>query len=167
MTDLFGRGFLYSDDGYALVAGDFMNLVFQSPLTDNLNEGCTQTSPITDVYDFDSSSYVTLNWTNTGGNTTYQYDLGETRSIRSINCTCAAQGTQSTTYTVKLQGSSDAAAWTDLDTETGAKGSGITIQLALSVADQRYRYVRFYFNSVQAASASSSGFFIYNFGIYI
>ena len=167
MTDLFGRGFLYSDEGYALVAGDFQNLVFQSPLDVDLNEGCTQTSPITDVYDFDSSSYVTIDWTNTGGYSYYRYDLGETRTIRSVNCTCAATGTQSTTYTVKIQGSPDDSAWTDLDTVTGSKGGGITLQLTLSVADERYRYVRFYFNSVQAASASSSGFYIYNFGIYI
>jgi len=168
MTDLFGRGFMYSDEGYALVAGDFQNLVFQSPLTDSLDAGCNQTSPITDAYDFDSSSYVTLNWTDTGGESTFQYDLGETRTIRSINCTCAAQGTQATTYTVKLQGSADASAWTDLDTiGPTAKGAGVTVQLTLSVADERYRYVRFFFNSVQTASASSSGFFIYNFGIYI
>ena len=168
MTDLFGRGFMYSDEGYALVAGDFQNLVFQSPLSDTLGAGITQTSPITDAYNFDSASYVTINWVLTGNWAYYRYDLGETRTLRSINCTCAATGAQDTTYTVKIQGSPDDSAWTDLDTiGPTAKPAGVTVELTLSVADERYRYIRFAFESVQAASVSSSGFFIYNFGIYI
>jgi hypothetical protein len=164
---LINRTYGESEDTRAFITGDWMNIIYQSGLTTTLDGGCSQTGPISDAYDYGSTNYVTLDWTDTGGESTFKYDLGEKRQIKNVTCSCGPTGTQATTYTVKIQGSNDDSSWDDLATATGSKGAGVTLYEDLTSGECNYHYIRFYFDSVQTASASSSGFQIYNLGIYI
>lgn len=156
MSDLFVRGDTYDDNGNLNINNNYTEMDKYCKLTFTLGSW-TSASAITNMFNWESSDYFYSVCSAGGVNeATIVFDLDGKKHIKSI-LLCALfhlEGGIAANYSIKIQGSNDNSAYTDLATQTGSDSPDSIVNL--SCGDFDYKYIRLYYAKTDAGDGDIS-----------